>query len=392
MPGVTPAQQVLKLSGPPDVVAAVPFVVGFQPVESLVVIALHGPRQRILHTLRVDLSDVARARAEELTDAPCHPKAIAATLKRNGATGALVVILTESEPTEDDGDLSGGSLAEELRAELEQTHIPVRDSMLVKGGRWFSYLCSNPNCCPIEGTPVEGAAHDRVAAEMVFAGDAPLRGREEIEARVAAEDSLRAAAVQSAMTSLEAGDQGLEENPFAVLLAAFTTIRHGEPLEPQIVAQCLVWLPHYRVRDACLEPWEGEDGETALSLWCALTRLAPPGYVAAPACLVAFVALCRGSGALANSAIDRALADDPTYSFALLLLHIAGHGLPPKEMRRIAAMTSRDLGYGTFPGAPPPPLARFAGESDADYWDYLAEFYEEEDDDEWEESDDRETG
>jgi hypothetical protein len=372
MPGVTPAQQVLKLSGPPDVVAAVPFVVGFQPVESLVVIALHGPRQRILHTLRVDLSDVARARAEELTEAPCHPTAIAATLKRNGATGALVVILTESEQTDDDGDLPGRALAENLRAELERKRIPVRDSMLVKGGRWFSYLCSNPDCCPIEGTPVEGAAHDRVAAEMVLAGDAPLRGREEIEARVAADDSLRAAAVQAAMRALEAGDQDMVEDPFTVMRHAFKAIRADEPLEPQTVAQCLAWLPHYRVRDACLEPWEGEDGETALSLWCALTRLAPPGYVAAPACLVAFVALCRGAGALANSAIDRALADDPTYSFALLLLHIAGHGLPPKEMRRIAAMTSRDLGYGNVPGAPRAPLARFDGE--------------------WEEFEDHETG
>ena len=56
-----------------------------------------------------------------------------------------------------------------------------------------------------------------------------------------------------------------------------------------------------------------------LRLWSDLTRLARPGYVAAPASLLAFVAWQAGDGALANVALDRALADDPRYSMARLL-------------------------------------------------------------------------
>jgi Domain of unknown function (DUF4192) len=348
MPGVEPARQVLKLSGPPDVVAAVPFVVGFQPVESLVVVALHGPRQEILHTLRVDLTDVAEVRRRSLPGQPCHPHTIAATLRRNGATGALVVVLTELPPDEGD-DISGRSLARELREEFERLHIPVRDAMLVQDGRWFSYLCSNPDCCPPEGTPVAGAAHDRVAAELILAGDAPFDGREDIAAQVAPESGIRAQAVEAAVDALlEGGPSEDEEDPFATLRKAFQAIRAGEQLDPQTAALCLIWLPNYAVRDACLQPWEGDDGEVALRLWCSLARLAPTHLVAAPACLVAFVALCRGSGALANSAIDRALADDPEYSFAHLLLNFTAHGLAPKHMRRIAAETTRDMGYAVL--------------------------------------------
>ena len=43
-------------------------------------------------------------------------------------------------------------------------------------------------------------------------------------------------------------------------------------------------------------------------LWTDLTRRACPGYVAAPAALLAFTAWQAGNGALANLALDRALA------------------------------------------------------------------------------------
>ena len=54
-------------------------------------------------------------------------------------------------------------------------------------------------------------------------------------------------------------------------------------------------------------------------LWADLTRHAQSGYVAAPACLLAFTSWQNGNGALANLALDRAIADTPSYSMALLL-------------------------------------------------------------------------
>jgi hypothetical protein len=55
--------------------------------------------------------------------------------------------------------------------------------------------------------------------------------------------------------------------------------------------------------------------------------------VAAPAALLAFVAWQSGDGALANVALDRALADDPRYSMALLLRQVITAGAPPSLAR-----------------------------------------------------------
>ena len=64
-----------------------------------------------------------------------------------------------------------------------------------------------------------------------------------------------------------------------------------------------------------------------------MVRRAQPGHVAAPAALLAFVAWQSGDGALANVALDRALADDPRYSMALLLRQVITAGAPPSLAR-----------------------------------------------------------
>jgi hypothetical protein len=64
-------------------------------------------------------------------------------------------------------------------------------------------------------------------------------------------------------------------------------------------------------------------------LWTDVVRRAQPGYVAAPASLLAVTAWQEGNGALANIALDRALADDPAYSMALLLRDLLDAGVPP---------------------------------------------------------------
>src|SRR6202035_5131535 len=56
-------------------------------------------------------------------------------------------------------------------------------------------------------------------------------------------------------------------------------------------------------------------------------------YVPAPAALLAFAAWQAGNGAMANVAAQRALAADPEYSMALLLLDAIGAGIPPSAAR-----------------------------------------------------------
>jgi hypothetical protein len=87
------------------------------------------------------------------------------------------------------------------------------------------------------------------------------------------------------------------------------------------------------VRDDAWARMLPEHGSAHSRLWADLTRLAQPGYVAAPASLLAFVAWQQGDGALANVALDRALADSRRYSMAKLLRRALDSGAPPSMAR-----------------------------------------------------------
>ena len=84
-------------------------------------------------------------------------------------------------------------------------------------------------------------------------------------------------------------------------------------------------------------------------LWADLTRHAQPGYVAAPASLLAFTAWQNGNGALANLALDRALADTPGYSMAQLLRDAIDAGAPPSVA--VLPMTPEEVA-ASYSGSP----------------------------------------
>jgi hypothetical protein len=107
----------------------------------------------------------------------------------------------------------------------------------------------------------------------------------------------------------------------------------GGPLPHDDIALLTVTLRNLRVRDDAWARMDPEHQSAHLRLWIDLTRLARPGYVAAPASLLAFVAWQSGDGALANVALDRALADSARYSMAQLLRDALDSGAPPSMAR-----------------------------------------------------------
>jgi len=109
--------------------------------------------------------------------------------------------------------------------------------------------------------------------------------------------------------------------------------RAGEQVGPEAAAWLTVVLRDPRVRDDAWARMQPEHRAAHLRLWTDLTRMARPGYVAAPASLLAFVAWQSGNGALANVALDRALADDARYSMAGLLRQAIDSGAPPSLAR-----------------------------------------------------------
>jgi hypothetical protein len=114
---------------------------------------------------------------------------------------------------------------------------------------------------------------------------------------------------------------------------AILRYRADELVPAEHAAWLTVALAQVRVRDDAWARMDSQHQGAHLRLWSDLTRLARPGYVAAPASLLAFVAWQAGDGALANVALDRALADNPRYSMALLLREALDSGAPPSMAR-----------------------------------------------------------
>jgi hypothetical protein len=150
----------LRLSGPADIVAAVPRLCGFTPSDSLVALVL-GER-RLLLTCRVDLEAGGR-------DLP-------ALLDRlSGVDGAerVVWVLYESDL------LAHSDLAERLAG---SPVLRAEDVVSVADDRWADYLCQ-ASCCPPEGTPIQDSGE--VVAELVALGLTAASSRQERAALVA---------------------------------------------------------------------------------------------------------------------------------------------------------------------------------------------------------------
>lgn len=330
----TPSAPAIRLHSPAQIVAAIPYLVGFPPSASLVALAIGADAPRVCLTLRVDLPPPEySARLADM---------IAAHLRNAEAAAAVLVVYTEEA-----GESPRTDLVHALDTAVGEHGIEVRDALWVRAGRWRSYRCREPGCCPPEGTPVDLGQVSELAAAAAYLGDVVHGSREDLERTLApvgrrARTGLARAldrVSRSLETELAAGGREAVATRSRELIDAAVRARAETTVELSAadVARLALGLADVLVRDSALG-WAGTDLEHAAeALWVELVRKAPPPYAAAPATMLAVHAYLRGNGAYARIALDRALASDPGYSFALLLSEGLDRGVPPKTLR--AALT-----------------------------------------------------
>lgn len=314
------AAAVARLSGPGELVAALPLLCGFVPHESVVVVCLDG-RGRLGLTLRLDLPDEAQ---EEAVAAE-----LAARVRHAGAERSWVVVVTERP---------GRPLPGLVERLCEQ--VDVVDAVLVRAGRWWSYLCADPACCPATGTPVprSSARVERVRAASVLQGRAVLPSRADLVASLSPppDGAERFAEVGAALE-----EERLRTGGAAVrgrLRRALEEALDG-PVEETV--ELPLALDDLHLRDELLT-WSLTREDAVLGLLLALARTTPRPYDAAVCAALAWVAYSRGEGATASVALDRALASDPAHGLALLLRQALDAQVLPAELRAVTAQT-RDL-------------------------------------------------
>ena len=157
-----PGQPRLRISSPAGVLAVVPHLLGFAPQNSLVVIGTGPTAGRVKIAFRYDLPDPSAADAA--VGIAAHATGV---LARQHLRAAVVACYGP-------GPLVT-PVADALRAAAARARVEMLDVLRVQDGRFWSYLCREPSCCPAEGVPFDAAAHP--AAGLLAGAGSRFRAR-----------------------------------------------------------------------------------------------------------------------------------------------------------------------------------------------------------------------
>jgi hypothetical protein len=309
--------ETLRLRSPADVVSAIPYLIGFHPADSVVVLACDGARGA--YAVRLDLT-AQEALLEHIAGLIADRGPEAVILAGYGPADRVTPVI------------------ERVRDRLHDHGVRVRDALRVEHHRFWSYLCTDTACCPPEGTHVDVAASP-VAAAAIAGGLVALPDRRELERMLAPAggERTRQAIIRAEDRLAGWAEEGVDVVPGRMVGEGVPLVRllleracaGSDPPSDDEVAWLGLLLISLRVRDEAWVRINEPDLQVHIRLWRhVLTRVTEP-YAAAPACLLAFAAWRAGEGALANIALDRALAADPRYSMARLLQELFISGLPP---------------------------------------------------------------
>ena len=321
----------VRVGSPAAILAVVPYLLGFLPESSLVVLGVEPPGGTIKVTMRYDLPDPADADLAD--DIAAHALGVL------GAQDLAAAVAIAYGPD---------SLAAPLAVAFGQADLI--DFLRVEDGRYWSYTCADPACCPPGGTAFDLEGYP-VPAALAGDGTKSLGGRENLVDSIAPLNGVVAESMRQATKRAEqhvtqllvkvrksarlgAARHMIATEGLGAVSQMISTYRAGGRFATDYqVAWLTVALKDLRVRDdawARMDPrYEGAHRR----LWTDVVRRAQPGHVAAPASLLAFVAWQAGNGVLANVALDRALADDSGYSMATLLRQVISAGAPPSMAR-----------------------------------------------------------
>lgn len=328
------------LAGPDAVCVCIPYLVGYSPVGSIVVIWLDDGIVAL--TMRID----APGAGDDLD-------AWLADCTRCEVTADEVIICAFGERGEQD-DLPWVAPVSLLADAFAARELAIRDALLCDGRHWWSYLCQVPECCPPAGRPIDESTRLGVAAHFTYAGMSVLPDREALAEAMAPQEDPAVVAellrlqveLPRRITSTAALEEWRDEATAMVLEhlgSAPVITRGGESLPPADAAAMLAALLDVRVRDVVL--WElarWEDPRDACEAAVSLMRRAPGGFRAPSATMAALLAWLTGDGVRAAIAVRLALDEDPEYSMAVLLARSLRAGMSPAAFRELLGGMTRE--------------------------------------------------
>ena len=300
----------ITATGPDELVAAVPFLLGFTPAESMVLV----PVSPGMPVARIDMP---RDEAERVIVADQLADPFLRHAHNSGPDPKLALVcLTE------DREVAARAAEAISDALWPQVAVPVK--IWATERDWTNLDTGERGA----RTTDPGS---RFAAEAVAAGrQLPAAAREDLARTLTGGDreGLRTA-LPSAIAALETSSVDQERRWAENRINRF--LDDGIALSDVDAARLLVGVRALPVRDAAWAMMTQDDHHAHRALWTDLTRRSP-GEVRAPAAtLLAFSAWLGGDGAGAWTALDQIPAEQADYRLAGLMSSVLETAVPPSQ-------------------------------------------------------------
>ncbi|MGW7316348.1 DUF4192 domain-containing protein [Streptomyces sp. NPDC054865] len=361
-PSGAPTTPPITLRSPAELADALPYMLGFHPTDSLVMVAVHGEGGRFGGRLRVGIppapgewEETARQVAECL---------IRGSERRGSKPDGIVVFLCQDPCEGESGRRVMARLrpfAQRLRLACGALDVPVLEALCLSGGRYWSYTCHDADCCPADGKPLDPPGTSVMAAAATYAGLRVRGSLQEIEDRLAPLRGVPAAGQEAALDRAAVAlvpkilDGATREEVGAETLSVARTLMRRLALAPPAeagaraddrddallghdeAAAVILGLQDREIRDIAAEWMEDDEAAPALRLWRALARRCVGAYgehAAAPLTLAGWVSWSSGDEPTARIVLGLALRADSEYRFAQLLHHACNEGIDPAGLRQ----------------------------------------------------------
>ncbi|MFF7586781.1 DUF4192 domain-containing protein [Kitasatospora purpeofusca] len=332
-----------QLRGPDDLAECIPYELGYQPENSIVLagIAADGRMQGIIRVSLTDFSEAKHAATAALT-------AITEIYagQRAKLPHLVIAIYRDTHANADRSTVVDGlaRIAESLIEAAIEASIEVLEAIFVVDGRWSSFDCTKPACCPPEGRPVRGMDNPGpIGTALIAAGRTVASSRSVLEAKIRPAADADTESFDAALSSAAANPLPKRARYDLLRECLADAASGGSPSDEQ-AALLLIALEDREFRDLAMTYSEAAERPAAGHLWQGLAARigARRRYLAAaPLTLLSWNCWLDKSATMAVVALREAQDVRPGYRLADLLNHLFITDVNPAgtqdELRRVRA-------------------------------------------------------
>jgi hypothetical protein len=346
----TPDTPRIRLSSPGDTAQAVPYLLGFQPEESFVILVLNQGRLAV--TARTDLADVQSE--------PHLDQLISRIWARFPKADAVLMAYTKDHGT--GWDTLG-------RADARLPRSAHAQHLLVDGNTWHQP----------DGTTGTIDADSPLATQAVLAGLTKQPHRSDLAARLASaddSDELFQKVIRVAAQLPARSDDRRLIDEFSRLLVANLAGQAGSrppAMDSEDAIALAILSQNPAVREVAMLSMTRDTAAEHLQLWCDVVNHTPAYGSEQPLHLAGLAAWLTGDGAVASMALERAkaatLPGNPRRTEVVgdLLGQLIEHVVPPATWDRLRP-EGLALASGTVRGG----VEKVAGRETPETWETVS--------------------